>query len=234
MFKPLLALSLLFAAAGATAADAVTDSMQATYAPYRVALFATNNHAQDQARQAVAQARQGWQQLAAEYGARPPVPYERDGEFASSLAQVSQVYAKAAQEIENDQLIAAHETLEQVRETMAQLRRRNQVIVYSDHANAYHAQMEQVLSDGEKMLAAPLGMQQLTLQVGALDYLAGRLKSEAPADYLKNEQFIALYQAVDTSVANLKSALLQQDAARVKEALGKIKGAYAKLFIKFG
>ena len=74
MFKPLLALSLLFAAAGATAADAVTDSMQATYAPYRVALFATNNNAQDQARQAVAQARQGWQQLAAEYGARPPVP----------------------------------------------------------------------------------------------------------------------------------------------------------------
>ena len=52
MFKPLLALSLLFAAAGATAADAVTDSMQATYAPYRVALFATNNNAQDQARQA--------------------------------------------------------------------------------------------------------------------------------------------------------------------------------------
>jgi len=27
---------------------------------------------------------------------------------------------------------------------------------------------------------------------------------------------------------------LSQDAARVKEALGKIKGAYSKLFIKFG
>ena len=234
MFKPALVLSLLVAAAGASAADAVTDAMQATYAPYRVALFKTNNNAQDEARQAVAQAQQGWSKIAAEYGGRPPVPYDRDAEFASSLVQVSQVYAKAAREIENRQLITAHETLEQVRETMAQIRRRNQVIVYSDHANAYHAQMEQVLGHGEKMLAAPDGMQQLSFQVGALDYLAGRLKSEAPADYLKNEQFIALCQAVDTSVANLKSALLLQDAARVREALGKIKGAYAKLFIKFG
>ena len=234
MFKPVLVLSLFLASSAAISADVVTDAMQATYAPYRVALFKTNNNAQDESRQAVAQAQQGWSKIAAEYGGRPPVPYDRDAEFASSLAQVSQVYAKAAREIENRQLITAHETLEQVRETMAQIRRRNQVIVYSDHANAYHAQMEQMLSQGEKMLAAPGGLQQMTLQAGALDYLAGRLKSEAPADYLKNEQFIALCQAVDTSVANLKSALLLQDAARVREALGKIKGAYAKLFIKFG
>ena len=234
MFKPALALSLFFASSAAISADVVTDAMQATYAPYRVALFKTNNNAQDESRQAVSQAQQGWSRVIAEYGAKPPVPYDRDAQFAASLAQVSQVYAKAAQEIENNQLIKAHDTLEHVRETMAEMRRRSQVIVYSDHANAYHAQMEQMLSQGEKTLAAPDGLQQMALQVGALDYLAGRLKSEAPADYLKDEQFNALYQAVATSVANLKSALLAQDGARVKEALGKIKGAYSKLFIKFG
>ena len=234
MFKPVLVLSLFLAAASATATDAVTDAMQKTYVPYRVALFKTNNNAQDESRQAVAQAYQGWRQIAAQFGDRPPVPYDRDPLFANSLAEVSQVYAKAAEEIEKNQLITAHETLEHVREVMAQMRRRNQVTIYSDHTNAYHAQMEHVLINGEKILAASDGLLQLTLQVGALDYLAGRLHSEAPADYLKNEEFIALYKAVDRSVSNLKSALLSQDAARVKEALGKIKGAYSKLFIKFG
>jgi hypothetical protein len=234
MFKPVIVFSLFLAAGIATAADPVTDAMQKAYVPYRVALFKTNGTAQDDSRQAVAQAQQGWNQIVSQFGARPPVPYDRDPEFSSALAEVSQVYAKAAQEVENNQLARAHETLERAREVMAELRQRNQVIIYSDHMNAYHKQMEHVLIAGEEILAAPNGMLQLTAQVGALEYLAGKLKSEAPADYLKNEGFSALYQAVDGSVANLKAALLSQDSSKVKEAIGRIKGPYSKLFIKFG
>ena len=163
-----------------------------------------------------------------------PVPYDRDSGFAASLAEVGAVYAKAAAEIERNGLVAAHDTLEQVREVMAGLRQRNQVIVYSDQMNAYHAQMEHVLLDGGKMLAEPNGLLQLIAQVGALDYLAGRLKSKAPADYRQSEEFSVLYQAVEKSVADLKAALFAQDVGRVKEAMGKIKGPYSKMFIKFG
>ena len=77
-------------------------------------------------------------------------------------------------------------------------------------------------------------MLQLTAQVGALEFLAGRLKSEAPADYLKNEEFNALNKAVEKSVADLKAALFSQDATKVKEAISKVKGPYSKMFIKFG
>ena len=234
MFKPVLILSLLLAAGIANAADPVTDLMQKTYGPYRVALFKTNNNAQDDSRQAVAQAQQGWNQIITQYGAKPPVPYAGDAEFANSLAEVSKVYVKAAEEIEKNQLTQAHDTLEHAREVMADMRHRNQVIVYSDHMNAYHAQMEHVLIDSEKTLAGPNGMLQLTAQVGALEFLAARLKSEAPADYLKNDEFNALYKAVDKSVADLKAALFTQDAAKVKEAISKVKGPYSKMFIKFG
>lgn len=234
MFKPVLILFHLLSAGIAIAADPVTDAMQKTYAPYRVALFKTNNNAQDDSRQAVAQAQQGWSQITAQFGAKPPVPYDRDAEFANSLAEVNKVYTKAAGEIEKNQLTEAHETLEHARDVMAEMRRRNQVIVYSDHMNAYHAQMEHVLIDGEKTLAGPNGMLQLTAQVGALEFLAARLKSEAPADYLKNEEFSAAYKAVDKSVADLKAAVFSQDVAKVKEAIGKVKGPYSKMFIKFG
>ena len=234
MLKPVLMLGLLFAAGFAGAADPVTEAMQKTYAPYRVALFKTNSNAQDDARKAVAQAQQGWQAIVAEYGAKPPVPYDRDSEFSGSLAKVSEVYAKAAAQIDKNELSEAHETLEHAREVMAEMRHRNQIVVYSDQMNAYHSQMEKVLIDGEKTLAGPDGMQQLTAQVGALEYLAGRLKSEAPVDYLQNDEFNALYKAVDQSVSDLKSALFAQDAAKAKAAIGKLKGPYSKMFIKFG
>ena len=234
MFKPALVLSFLFVAGIAHAIDPVTEAMQKTYVPYRVALFKTNNEAQNESRQAVAQAQQGWNQIIRQFGEKPPVPYAQDAAFSNSLTDVSKVYAKAAAEIDKNQLKEAHETLEHAREVMAEMRHRNQIIVYSDHMNAYHAQMEKVLNEGGKTLTEPNGLLQLTGQVGVLEFLAARLKSEAPADYRTNDEFNALYMAVDTSVANLKAALFAQDVARVKETIGKVKGPYSKMFIKFG
>ncbi len=67
-----------------------------------------------------------------------------------------------------------------------------------------------------------------------LEYLAGRLMSEAPADLAKNEEFVAMHKAVQKSVADLKASLFAQDSAKVKEAFSKLKQPYSKMFIKFG
>ena len=234
MLKPALFASLLLVSGFAAANDPVTDAMQAAYAPYRVVLFKTNSNAQDDARKAIAQAQQKWNQIATQFGAQPPAPYDRDSSFKASLDKVSEVYAKAAGQIDKNELTDAHETLEQAREVIAEIRHRNQIIVYSDHMNAYHAQMEKVLIDGPKTLLEPNGLLQLTAQVGALDYLSAKLSSEAPVDYLKNDEFVASYNAVEQSVADLKTALFTQDVAQVKAALGKVKVPYSKMFIKFG
>lgn len=229
-----LPMALVLVAGLASAADPVTDAMQAAYGPYRVALFKTNSNSQAEAQQAIAQAQQTWAQIATQFGAKPPAPYDRDAAFGNSLAAVSKVYAKAAEEIGRNQLTEAHETLEAARDIMAELRHRNQVVVFSDHMNAYHAQMEHVINESPALLSKPDGMFQLTAESGALAYLGKQLASEAPEGYAKNDEFIALYQAVDKSIADLKAALLSQDAARVKDAIGKLKVPYSKMFIKFG
>jgi len=129
MFKPVQILSLLVAAGFAHAGDAVTDAMQAAYAPYRVVLFKTNSNAQDDARKAIAQAQQKWSQIATQFGALPPVPCDRDSSFKASLDKVSEVYAKASGQIDKNELTQAHETLEHAREVIAEIRHRNQIIV---------------------------------------------------------------------------------------------------------
>jgi len=231
----LLGLILGAGLAGATwAADPVTDAMQAAYAPYRAALFRTNGTSQAESQQALTQAQQAWARLATQFGAKPPAPYDRDAAFGAALSAVDKVYAKALAEVGANQLSRAHETLEEAREIMADLRRRNQVITYSDHMNAYHAEMEHVLEQSAKTLALPDGMARLTARAGALNYLAGRLASEAPASQMENAEFKGLLQALEASARELQSALFAQDSAAVKAALGKLKPAYSKLFLKFG
>lgn len=232
--RGLAAAALLAAAVSAHAADAVTDAMQAAYAPYRAALFRTNSQAQAEAEQAMAQAQTAWQGVRERFARERPPPYDRDAGFAATLQQVSTVYERAAQQVRDKRLPEAHETLEEVRDLLADLRRRNGVVVFSDHMNAYHEEMEHVLGEGAKLLAQPQGAMRLMARVGTLGYLAGRLRSEAPAALSADADFATLVQAVQGSVAALEAALLAQDEAAVKAALGKLKAPYSRLFLKFG
>lgn len=218
----------------ALAADPVTDLMQAANGPYRMALYKTNGKSQDEAQQALLKAQDMWGKLATQFSAKPAAPYDRDAGFAASVAEVSQVYDQALQQVHAGELTAAHNTLERVRDVMADMRHRNNVVVFSDHMNAYHSQMEVVLIHGSETLAQPKGMARLTAQAGALSYLAKQLEVQASADLKANPEFAALLQAVDQSVANVEAALLNQDEAAVKQAIGKLKGSYSKLFAKFG
>ncbi len=216
------------------AADPLTDAIQGAYAPYRAALFKTNGDSQGQAQQALMQAQRAWSQLTAQFTTKPPAPYDRDPALAQSLAEVAQVYLQAADEINANQLKKAHDTLEEAREVIANLRHRNQVVVFSDHMNSYHEEMEHVISGGDTLLTQSNGMLRLTAKVGALDYLAQRLTHEAPVELTGNGEFSALVKAVQQSVGTLQSALIAQDPAAVKDALGKLKQPYSKLFLKFG
>ena len=96
-----------------------------------------------------------------------------------------------------DRLTPAHETLEQVRDLLAGMRQRNGVVVFSDHMNAYHEEMEHVVVDGPKQLADAAGAQALLARVGALDYLARRLRTQAPEALLRDAEFTALLAKVE-------------------------------------
>lgn len=224
----------LLACLGARAADPVTEAINQAYAPYRAALFRTNSKAQAESEQAMAQARQAWQAIVDRYAAQPPIPYDRDPGFSASLQAVTKVYEQAAGEIGQGKLVQAHETLEQARDIMAELRRRNGVIVFSDHMNAYHAEMEHLLEQGPTLTSSPQAMLTLVKRVGVLEYLAKKLRSEAPKALQGDADFTAALQALETSVATLHRAALNQDAAAAREALDRLKGPYSRMFLKFG
>lgn len=218
----------------AIAADAVTDAVQSAYAPYRAALFRTNSGAQAESLEALESAVRAWRAVATRFATERPSPYDRDTAFAKTLADVAAAYDAAAAQVRAGRLGEAHETLERVRDHVAELRRRNGVVTYSDTMNAYHAVMEQVLTDAPKRLAEPQGLLPLLADAAVLDHWAGRLRSEAPPAVVSDPEFAALLQPVEASARALKQALLAQDAAAARAALAKIKPAYSRLFLRFG
>jgi hypothetical protein len=229
-----IAIAAALLAAPAWAGDAFTDAVQAAYVPYRAALFRTNSKAQAGSEQAVAEARARFAALSQRYTAAPPVPYDRDAEFAATLKKIDAILAQAEAQIRDRQLAQGHETLEGVRDLLSGLRRRSGVVVYSDHMNAYHDAMEHAIDDAERTLARPGGMLTLAGQAGVLHYLARRLKTEAPAELTRDAEFDPLVDAVQGSVNGLRDAVVRQDEAAARAALGKLKAPYSKLFLKFG
>lgn len=233
---PLLSAAIVAASlsTAALAADPVTDAMSAAYAPYRTALFRTNGQSQPEALQAMAKTREGWREFTARFGTRPPAPYDRDARFGEALAQVATIFEKADAQIRERNLPAAHETLEAARDVMAELRRRNGVVTFSDHMNAYHAEMEHLLEVGSKLADSPDGLMPLMARAGVLKYLAGRLRTQAPQDYAADVEFVRALEGVEQTVAALEAALLAQDRPRVRDALSNLKRPYSRLFLKFG
>ena len=218
----------------AQAADPVTDAIQKAYGPYRAALFKTNAGQAGESAEALKQAQAAWAQVTQIVKTQPTMPYVNDALMTKTLSGVDAQYASAAQQVAAGKLPQAHETLEVVRDLLSELRRQNQVIVYSDHMNAYHAEMEHLLNEGSKWLQATDGMSQLAAQSGVLFYLAEKLSSEAPAAVQSAPEFKDLLGAVTRSVTALKAAVASGDKAQIEKAIGQVKVPYSKLFIKFG
>ena len=218
----------------AWSADPVTDALQKAYAPYRAALFKTNSGQSAESAEALKQAQQAWGQVTQLVKSQPTVPYANDELMARTLTGVDQNYVKAAQQVAAGQLPEAHATLEAVRDLLSELRRQNQVIVYSDHMNAYHAEMEHLLDEGPKWLKAGDGLPRLAAQAGVLTYLAEKLAAEAPVATLALPEFKELLAAVNRSVAGLNSAVASGDKGLIEKAIGQVKAPYSKLFVKFG
>jgi hypothetical protein len=218
--------------AGMSLAGPVNDfasAMRAAYADYRSALFLTNANKGEQAIAAIDGFAAKWSALTDDSGEAPP-HYSDDAEFRQTLEAVAETAAKARIEVEGGKLAEAHETLEGIREEIAELHERNNIIGFSDRMNAYHAMMERVL--GTDYTGAD-GMAALREDAAVLSYLADDIAAH-PAPEASDPAYAPLLDAVMTSVTALRAAARAGDAAAAKQAVNALKPAYSKFFLKFG
>ena len=225
----------LFAMNGDTSLQTFNKQLASVYADYRMALFQTNKNNQAKSLKIVTRFHKNWGVLVSKYTDHAPEVYHADPSWKATLKKVSGLAAQGLRETKMGKLHDAHESLELIRDELAELRRRNNIVAFSDHVNRYHEQMEAVVTT--KYASGSLAVEQLNVlreKLALLDYLAVSMKKNAPVPYNNNPEFKKLLGNNFVVLASLRSALDRKDAAAIKKAIKQLKPAYAKLFIKFG
>jgi soluble cytochrome b562 len=207
-------------------------TLRAAYADYRAVLFHSNTKNAEATAKAIAVFGEKWSALSTKY-ASPPPQYADDPQWAATLAKVKATLDRGRAAADKGDLPAAHEIFEEIRDFIEDLHLRNGVITFSVRMNAFHHEMEEVLTkkyDG----FTPAGLGELREDAAVLAYLADQLKKFPPPEAAGNAEFTNGLQAVIDSVTSVQSAARSGEAAKAREALAKVKPAYSKLFLKFG
>ncbi|WP_319531508.1 hypothetical protein [uncultured Cohaesibacter sp.] len=211
------------------------EDVTKAYAPYRVALFKSNQNDKEATEKAVGKFLTIWDGAVIAGYPNAPARYAGEPDWSGTLARIKVIGEKAMEATRQGQLVEAHEILEAVRDELDSLRDRNGVRVFSNFVNAYHSAMEHVLTT--KVSADSWNRQtagELYAGYGVLSYLAEDLAAHAPSDLKADEAFNGLLGDLMSSVEGLKAALDSDDPAAIAKAVKALKPAYAKLFVKFG
>lgn len=197
--------------------------LRAAYGDYRAALFATNTGGNAESAAALDRFTKAWSAIAA---MPAPPQYVDDAAFPDTMKKVTAIAESASAQVAGGDLAKAHDTLEGIRDEIGDLHLRNDIYSFSDRMNAYHARMEKVLGMDAADTAA------VREEAAVLEYLLSDIKAHPPKEADGN--FEALLGAVETSVAKLRGAATNNDAAATKAAIGGLKAPYSKFFLTFG
>ena len=205
------------------------------YASYRLVLVQTNKKNQANSLENAVSFQQQWLAITEKYGEAPPEVYAADPQWYSTLVKIGDITALSIREILSEKLSAAHDTLEVIRNELGALRQRNQVSTFSDHVNNYHAAMESLLHLELKPYDIDdKGLLIIREELAVLEYLAEKMKENAPAEYMKKEEFNQALQGVFGSLQNLRQSVNEKNSDQIVKAIKRLKPAYAKVFVKFG
>ncbi len=209
--------------------------VDSAYGAYRKALFQTNMNDAEKSAQANSSFQDLWKKVIETYSSQPPEVFSSDPKWTETLISISEIAEKSSELIKDGQLTEAHEHLEAIRDNLSDLRKRNSVIVFSDHINNYHEVMEGLLVAGftpDKIDESAVN--EIRGKLAVLKYLAETIREHSPISYRGNEQYQQLEKAFFASLENLNQAVQSGKPEAVSKSIKMLKPAYAKLFLNFG
>lgn len=229
----------LFLSTGALATEnryqQFSGDTEKAYSAYRVALFQTTKKNGEKSAKAIETFLHQWKQIEKTYGPQPPEIFSTDPMWDSTLAKIEAIATRSAEQVAENHLTEAHETLEAIRDELSDLRRRNSVIAFSDHINNYHEVMEGLVEGGWS--SDPIdtdAIKDISNQLAVLLYLAEVIKDNAPDNYNDNKKYQQLRDGLLASLKSLQGALEEGDPDKIGKSIKMLKPAYAKLFVNFG
>lgn len=177
-----------------------------------------------------------WKTVIKRFGGTPPAPYAGDTAWNGTLAQIQTHVDQALAALDTGDARACAEALAPVRGILSDLRRRNGVVVFSDHIDELSAALDvlanyrrEVTDLGDNAAAEPVRR-----QAAVVEYLFNKLRERAPAAIARQEEFRRALEGVEESMARLWQSFESRDIRLYRIAIGELHAHERLLYLRFG
>jgi hypothetical protein len=179
---------------------------------------------------------QKWDALLAEFAAAPPDAFADDPTWPETLTDVGRRAQGALAAIDAGQTDAATEALAPVRESLADLRRRNGVTFFSDYIDAVSTAMDALWQyrDAPPDFADAAPTATLLEHIAAMRAAVTAGQAAAPPSARDDPQFQRLMTGSLLSLQRIDSAVERKDPQLLNNSLGELKSFERILWMEFG
>ena len=206
------------------------------YAHYREAAFYTRTGNTAVAGLALDEFIVKWTALVEAYADNPPVDYAGDADWKNTLQDVLTRAETGLDALDADGPEAAMEAINPIRDILGDLRRRNNVVTYSDHVNALSAAMD-VLARYRKEVkdlgdAATVAM--VREQAAIVEALFEKCRDQAAREVATDPEFKRLVDGAAESMGKLLKSLETKDPLLYRIGIGELRSYERIMFLRFG
>lgn len=233
-----LALAVLTGAPAVQASDLgdFNDAVADAYDHYRAAAFYFRTGNSAVAKDELTAMQDAWAEIAARFADSPPDAFTDDPHFADVLDEVSDRVQQAIEAADVGATTVGADALAPIRALLSDLRRRNGVVVFSDHVNALNQQMERLwrYRHNPPALDDPAEVDAVVGEAAVYAYLLQRLREGAPQEVKERADFQRLMEGTGESVARIPVALREGDEETFINTLRELISFDRMLFLRFG
>jgi hypothetical protein len=177
-----------------------------------------------------------WSALEARFADSPPAEYAGDANWKTTLGKILARAETGLNALDADDPEAAREAINPIRGILGDLRRRNNVVTFSDHVDALSAAMDVLaryrrevkdLGDAEMVAMA-------REQAAIVAALFEECRSEAASDVVDDPEFKRLVDGAAESMEKLRESLETGDILLYRIGIGELRSYERIMFLRFG
>lgn len=177
-----------------------------------------------------------WTKVSEKYGAAPPDALSQDPDFATSIKSVTDYANGALKEVDNNDPESARAILLNIRKTLNDLRRRNNLYVLADcifEINQAMPALWRYRKSPPDLTVAEEGLQMVGAAAVYVDRVR-RCKSIAPVQVRSSPEFSRLIDGAIESLSHIPRAAKTRDGALLLRVIRELKSIDTLLFFRFG
>ncbi len=215
---------------------AFNDAVAAAYAHYRGAIFYARTGNLGVSAVELEGMAAKWRAVLDRFAAAPPDAFADDPAWGETLRGVGRRIAVAGAAARRGDADATLGALAPIRRALAGLRRRNNVVVFSDCIDELQAAVDAIWGYRREPpdFTSAEALDRFKARLGVVAYMFRRCHARAPAAAAESAEFNRLFDSARDILGRLRRALNDADGARLIHTLRELRSLDRMLFLRFG